>query len=68
MAVLLQRALQRRVRLRTSCLPGKTWSQPQSLDELCQRAQWQDVIDMVQDVLVKNDLRTMKLLRRASGS
>lgn len=67
MAVLLQRSLQKRIRLRDSRTPGRTWSQPQSLDELCRDVVWQDVIDMVKDVLVVNEQRTMRSLRRASA-
>ncbi|KAI5466373.1 hypothetical protein BGZ63DRAFT_400753 [Mariannaea sp. PMI_226] len=66
-AVLLQRSLLKRVRLRGSHMPGRSWSQPQNLEELCQNVAWKDVIDMVKNVLVVNELKTIGLLRQASG-
>ncbi|KAH7171092.1 hypothetical protein EDB81DRAFT_865048 [Dactylonectria macrodidyma] len=67
MAVLLQRSLQKRIRLRAALTSGKTLTKPRSLEELCRDAVWQDVIDMVRDVLVVNGHRSATLLGRGKG-
>ncbi|KAF7545537.1 hypothetical protein G7Z17_g9092 [Cylindrodendrum hubeiense] len=62
MAVLLQRSLQKRIRLRAARTSRRTLPQPRNLEELCRDVVWQDVIDMVQDVLVANGERSARLL------
>ncbi|KAH7163204.1 hypothetical protein B0J13DRAFT_601749 [Dactylonectria estremocensis] len=67
MAVLFQRSLQKRIRLRAALTSRKTLPQPRNLEELCRDVVWQDVIDMVQDVLVVNGHRSASLLGRGKG-
>ncbi|KAK7427729.1 hypothetical protein QQZ08_005835 [Neonectria magnoliae] len=64
LAVLLQRSLQKRIRLRGSLRSGKAEPQPRNLGELCRAVVWQDVIDMVKDVLVVNAQNSARLLGR----
>ncbi|CAM1506782.1 Fc.00g064230.m01.CDS01 [Cosmosporella sp. VM-42] len=60
MAVFLQRALQRRIRLRGD---GKLRSKPQTLEEFCHDVTWRDVIETAEEVLVTNKERTLRALR-----
>ncbi|PNY20405.1 Uncharacterized protein TCAP_07420 [Tolypocladium capitatum] len=60
MAVLIQRAIQKRIRRR----PGPGWSShPRSLAEFCQDVAWADVTETVEEVLVRNEDATTKALR-----
>ncbi|KAK7424862.1 hypothetical protein QQX98_000137 [Neonectria punicea] len=64
LAVLLQRSLQKRIRLRRNLRSGEVGSRPRNLEELCRTVAWQDVIDMVKDVLVVNAQDSARLLER----
>ncbi|KPM38920.1 hypothetical protein AK830_g7626 [Neonectria ditissima] len=68
MAVLLQRSLQKRIRLRGGLASGKAGPRPRNLEELCRAVAWQDVIDMVRDVLVTNAQNSARLLGRGMAS
>lgn len=44
-----------RIRLQGALASGRTWSCPESLEELSRDVAWQDVIDTVKEVLVVNE-------------
>lgn len=60
MAVFIQRALQKRIRHRRI---GRARSQPQTIEEFCQDVKWEDILDTVDEVLVKEEETTLKVLK-----
>ncbi|KAF7546933.1 hypothetical protein G7046_g9163 [Stylonectria norvegica] len=62
MAGFLQRALLRRVRLRGGFAAGRSGSRPGSLEEFCEGVAWQDVIEVAEDALVRDERRTLRAL------
>lgn len=60
MAVLIQRAIQQRIQRRRRV---GARSRPRSLEEFCQDVAWADIIETVEEVLLKNEDATTRALR-----
>lgn len=59
-AVLLQRSLQKRIRLRQG---GRTGSRPQTIEEFCENVQWNDILETVKDVLIRGEDVALGMLK-----
>lgn len=58
LAVHIQRAIRRRVRLRLA----DSKLHPTNLEEFCQVVQWSDVLEVVEELLVRNEEDTVRAL------
>jgi hypothetical protein len=58
LAVYIQRAIRRRVRLRLA----DSNLHPTSLEEFCQVVKWNDVLEVVEEVIVNNEQDTVRAL------
>jgi hypothetical protein len=61
LAVVIQRGVQRRIRPRLLERTGSC--RPESLDEFCRDVKWTDIIETVEDLLVRGERETAKMLR-----